>query len=69
MKVWIKNLGLDLDVKTSGIELQVSSNDEKQMGDLYVTKTGLIWCKGRTPRKTGKNITWEDFAAYMEAKK
>ena len=68
MKVSIKNFGLDLDVKTSGIELGVSGNDGKHLGDLYVTKAKLIWCKGRRPRNGGKEISWEDFMAIMDAR-
>jgi len=65
MKVFIKKLQVDMDVKTKGIELDVSNNDGSHKGDLYVTKTQLIWCAGKIGMKNGKKITWDDFAKYM----
>lgn len=65
MKVYIKKLQVDMDIKNNGIELDVSDNNGSHMGDLYVTKTQLIWCTGRTRKPNGKTISWDDFAAYM----
>jgi hypothetical protein len=68
VKVWIKNFNVELEVKTSGIELDVSGNDGKHLGDLYVTKAKLIWCKGRIPRNNGKEIRWEEFMAIIDSR-
>lgn len=65
MKVKIKDFGIDPEVKTKGLEFAVSDNDGKHIGDCYVTKTGLIWCVGKTTKKMGKRISWDDFAALM----
>ena len=68
MKVSIKKFDVEMDVKTSGIELDISNTEGNHLGDLVVTKTKLIWCKGRIDRKS-KNVkerTWEEFMAYME---
>ena len=65
MKVAIKDFGLDLDIKNRGIEVSVADNDGGHKGDLYVTKTGLIWCTGRTARENGKKISWDDFINDM----
>jgi len=35
-------------------------------GGCYVTKTGLIWCSGKTPRKNGKDIPWDKFIKWSE---
>jgi len=49
MKVSIKDLSVNMDIKSKGIELDVYSADGKtHLGDLVVTMTGLTWCKGRT---------------------
>lgn len=69
MKVSIKNLAVDMEIKNTGIELAVHDNDGKFMGDLVVTKTKLIWCHGKTARKNGKSLTWAKFTDYMESLK
>lgn len=48
-----------------GIEVDVSNN-QGHMGDLYVTKSSLIWCKGRTVRANGKKVSWHDFMKIMQ---
>jgi len=64
-KVVIKDFGLDLRVKNVGIELSVHSGS-KHLGDLYVTKTGLIWCKGKITRPNGEKKTWREFTSWIE---
>lgn len=68
MKVNIKSF-VDVDVKNKGIEFGVRSPDgRKQLGDCYLTKTELKWCAGRTDKKNGIGIRWEDFIALMSSK-
>ncbi len=68
MKVSIKSFDVNMEVKSSGIELQVRSPDGKEfLGDCYVTMTGLIWCKGRTAKKNGVNISWKGFIELMSS--
>ena len=61
MKVSVKKLSVNMDIKTKGVELEVRDNQDQHLGDLYVTSTGLTWCRGRTTRRRGKKITWEKF--------
>jgi hypothetical protein len=68
MDVSIKNFGVALKVKTSGIELDVAEPNGKHIGDLYVTKKGLIWCSGKITRENGINKTWSEFIALMSGK-
>ncbi len=70
MKVGIKKFAVDMNVKTSGIEFEVYENGANGAfrGDCILTKTGLIWCEGRRPRKNGKKVSWADFIAWMNAK-
>ena len=65
MKPFIKDMTISQEIKTNGIEIQVDDNSGVQIGDLYVTKVGLIWCQGKTTRPNGKQISWDDFAKYM----
>jgi hypothetical protein len=68
MKVSIKDLSVDMEIKNSGIELDVYSADgSKHLGDLIVTKSGLIWCKGRTSRENGEKVSWDKFIEWMES--
>ena len=68
MKVAIKNFAVDMEIKNTGIEIDVYSKDgTKHLGDLIITKTLLIWCKGRKGREAGSKITWEKFMAWAES--
>ena len=58
VKVKVKQFAVDMEVKTNGIELEVRKPDDSaQIGDCYVTKTGLTWCKGKTTKPNGIRIT------------
>ena len=64
MEVWIKSLEVEMQVKQKGIELEVRSKDgSEQLGDCYATKTGLVWCQGRTKKENGVKVKWEEFIA------
>ena len=66
MKVWIKDLTVDMELKNKGMEVGVYSPQNKFLGDLYITKSGLIWCQGKTARENGKKISWDKFIEMME---
>ncbi|MCH7539556.1 MAG: hypothetical protein IH999_04035 [Proteobacteria bacterium] len=68
MKVHIKRFGVDMDVKNTGIEFEVADNDGAHRGDCYLTKTGLIWCQGRTRKENGVQVSWDDFIDLMNAR-
>ena len=65
MDVKIKDFSVEMEIKTRGIELGVYEKDEF-LGDLYVAKSGVTWCKGKRARKNGIKLTWHDFIALME---
>ena len=68
MKVSIKSFNVDMEVKNKGIEFGIRSPDDKtQLGDVYITKSGLTWCKGRITQQKGIQVSWEDFIKWMEA--
>jgi hypothetical protein len=66
MIVGIKEFDVEMKVKNRGIEVDVSGNDGYHRGDLVITKAKLVWCKGKTPRENGVEISWDDFIEYME---
>ena len=69
MNVGVKSFDVDMVLKNKGIELAVYATDNtSHLGDLVVTKTKLIWCKGKKTRQNGKEISWDDFIAYMESR-
>ncbi len=67
MQVTIKSLNVDVELKNRGIELEIRNPQGEFFGDLVVTKTQLIWCKGRTKRENGKTISWAAFQTYMNS--
>jgi hypothetical protein len=68
MQVRIKQFDVNMDVKSSGIEFEVRTPDgTTQLGDCYLTMTGLVWCHGKTNKKNGVKISWIEFIQYMES--
>ena len=67
MKVSVKDFAVSMEIKNKGIELDVYDNNDKHLGDLVITKSKLVWCKGRTKVENGVEISWKDFIAYMES--
>ena len=68
MDVSIKSFDVEMDVKTSGVEFGIREpNGGDRLGDLFITKANLIWCKGKTQRAGGIKIKWTDFVAMVEA--
>ena len=68
MKVTVKNFNVSMEIKSKGIELDISDNNGAHVGDLVISKARLVWCPGKVPVKNGKRITWDAFIEYMEAK-
>lgn len=66
MKVKIKKFAVDMEVKNAGIEFQVHGNAGVFLGDCCVTKTGLVWCRGKTTYKNGRKISCSDLIKLME---
>ena len=66
MNVSIKDFQVAMEIKNRGIELAVRDTDGTHRGDLVVTKTRVIWCRGRTTRANGHSLTWSQFIALMQ---
>ena len=68
MQVGIKNFDVNMQVKSSGVEFEVRSPDgSTQLGDCYLTMSGLVWCSGKTSKKNGTKINWNDFITIMSS--
>jgi hypothetical protein len=66
MEVRIRKFDVNMLVKSSGIEFEVRTPDGvSQIGDCYVTMTGLVWCVGRTTKKNGVKVSWDDLATIL----
>lgn len=69
MNVKIKSFDVSMDVKKKGIEFEVRTpNGDSQLGDCYVTMTGLVWCPGKISKKNGIKIEWNDLIDLMSSK-
>jgi hypothetical protein len=66
MKVTIKDFDVEMSVKNNGVEFDVADNNGEHLGDVILTKTGVIWCKGKTSRAKGKKLSWEQFIGRIE---
>jgi len=67
MDVWIKSFDVKMEVKTNGMELEVRDGTG-QVGDCYVTKTGITWCRGRTQRANGIKLSWAELAEVLASR-
>ncbi len=70
MGVTIKQFDVNMELKNKGIELEIRSPDgQEHFGDIIVTKSKIVWCKGRTMRKNGIKVSFQDFIKWMESRK
>ncbi len=65
MKVSIRDFGVGMEIKSRGIQLEVS-DAAGHLGDLVVTTSKVVWCPGRTQPEQGKALTWPKFIETME---
>jgi hypothetical protein len=54
-----------IEIKSSGIAFDVYNNGAKRIGDLAVTKNGLVWSNGSAQRKA-VTVKWDDFISWMQ---
>ena len=51
-----------------GIEIEARTGDGEHIGDLIVTRAGIIWCEGKTQRKNGQRLSWLPLASLARSK-
>ena len=56
-----------IEIKSSGIAFDVYNNGAKRIGDLAVTKNGLVWSNGSAQRKA-VTVKWDDFITWMQSR-
>ena len=66
MLVRIKQFDVAMEIKNKGVEIDVSDPQHGHIGDLVITKSKLIWCRGRTRPENGIDVTWTKFIEMME---
>lgn len=66
MKTHIKKFDVEMELKNNGMEIELRDNDNTFKGDVFVTKTGLTWCKGKTTKKNGIEIGWNELIDLLE---
>lgn len=64
---WIKSFQISQELKNAGIEIQID-DDGKQYGDIYVTKTGVIWCDGKCHRNSGTKFSFDELSLLASYK-
>ncbi len=67
MNVSIKDFNVQMELKNKGVELEVRDPQDNHLGDLVITKSKLIWCKGKTHRKNGVKVSWTEFIRWMNS--
>jgi hypothetical protein len=68
MKVSIKDLQVkEMDLGNNGIELDVYDNQNKHLGDLRIGRGTVEWCKGRTRKGNGTELSWKQLIDLFEA--
>ena len=48
MNISIKSFDVKMEIRNKGVEFEVRDTKGVFLGDCIITKTGLIWCNGKT---------------------
>ena len=67
MKVSVKKFSVEMPIKNKGIEIEVRDTNGSHLGDLVISKSGLVWCPGRTRRENGVRLSWKRFIEIAES--
>ena len=68
MDVSIKSFDVQMELKNKGMEIEIREpNNGARLGDLFITKSHLIWCEGKVRRENGKKVKWTDFVGIMSS--
>jgi hypothetical protein len=61
-----------LELKGDGICFDIYGNGSKRLGDLAITRGGLVWNKvagGKPMRGQGINVRWEEFINWVQSRR
>ena len=65
MKISVKDLHADMELKNKGMELEVRDTNGEFRGDFIITKSGVIWCDGKTQRANGIKKNWDELIKLL----
>jgi hypothetical protein len=66
MQVSIKKLNVTMNLGSEGLTLDVYDTDGKFRGDLRVGKAKIEWCKGKTHKGNGVEVSWDELIDWFE---
>ena len=69
MKLRIKEIKADIELKNNGMEIEVreEKEDGARLGDIIIARAGITWCKGKVGAANGIKLSWKEFIAAVEA--
>lgn len=67
MKIALKAIRHELEIKNNGIEFSVRDSNGEHLGDFYIRKSGVVWSKGKKSIDTGQAKTWAALIKWLEA--
>jgi len=67
MRVGVKDFAVSMELGNNGIELDVYDNAGNHLGDLRIGKATIEWCKGRTRRGNGNQVSWEQLTRWLQS--
>ena len=67
MNISIKSFDVKMEIRNKGVEFEVRDTKGVFLGDCIVTRTGLIWCNGKTKRANGKKVNWNNFITWIQS--
>ena len=67
MDLTIKKFNVAMELKNKGMELEIRDNNGTHLGDLYIKKVGVEWCRGQTREGGGVLVNWDDLIDWFES--
>jgi len=67
MQVSVKDLQVTMDLGNNGIELDVYTTSNEHLGDLRIGRGTIEWCKGKTNKGNGVQVSWNELIEWFES--
>jgi hypothetical protein len=61
LRINIKKFAVAMELKNTGMELEVRDTQNNFLGDLCIKRSGVEWCAGRKKAGHGVLINWDEF--------
>jgi hypothetical protein len=66
MNVSIKDFQVEMQLRNNGIELEIRTPQNEHLGDFYLGRGAVEWCKGKKARGNGVRKNWHELIAFFE---